>query len=83
MAETRATATVWNLRAEDVRLKRLTGILDGLYVEFGDLVYLTLGLDPDSYALEAEAMDKAAEVVLEARDELRRRAAERKDSADG
>ena len=58
MAETRATATVWYIRAEDVRLKRHDSIPGGLYVQFGDLVYLTLGLDPDGSALEAEAMDK-------------------------
>ena len=83
MAETRATATVWNLRPEDVTLKRHDSIPGGLYLQLGELVYLTLGLDPAGAALEAEAMDKLAEVAIEARDELRRRAAERKDGSEG
>ena len=81
MADTRATASVWNLRAEDVRLKRYEN-LRPIYLELGVAVDVTLGLDPASAALEAEAMDKLAEVAIEARDELRRRAAERKDSSD-
>ena len=73
MAETRATASVWGIRAEDITLKRHEGHAP-VYLELGNLVYVTLG-DPGSEALEAAAMRRLAEVAAEAAEELERRAA--------
>jgi hypothetical protein len=81
MADTRASVTIDNLRAEDVALKRHEG-RPAVYLELGSLVYVTLGLDAGDEALEAAAMRKLSEVAAEAAAELDHRAAEREDGRD-
>jgi hypothetical protein len=77
MAETRATASVWDIRADDIALKRHDTIPAVLYLELGNLVYLTVGSSPEDEALEAAAMRKLARVATEAAEDLERRAAAR------
>ena len=73
MAETRATASVWAIRAEDITLKRADG-RQSMYLELGSLVYVAVG-SPGAEALEAAAMRRLAAVAVEAAEELERRAA--------
>jgi hypothetical protein len=73
MAETRATASVWDIRAGDIALKRAEGRRH-MYLELGPVVYVGVG-SVGAEALEAAAMRKLAEVAAEAAEELERRAA--------
>ncbi len=81
MAETRATASVWAIRAEDITLKRADG-RQSMYLELGSLVYVAVG-SPGAEALEAAAMRRLAAVAVEAAEELERRAAAAADLAAG
>ena len=81
MADARATASVWNLRADDVAVKRYKSQA-ALYLELGELVSVTLGLDREAAADEAAAMRKLERLAGELAAELERRAAAREDGAD-
>jgi hypothetical protein len=78
MADTRASVTIDNLRAEDVALKRHEG-RPAVYLELGSLVYVTLGLDAGDEALEAAAMRKLSALATQAAEELEHRAAGRQE----
>jgi hypothetical protein len=82
MANTRATATVEDIRASDIAVVRREGG-PSLYLELGNLVYVTTGRNPEDAAAEAEAMRALERAAGEVAAELERRAALRKDGGDG
>jgi hypothetical protein len=81
MADTRATATVENLREADVVVTRYEG-KSTLYLELGNLVSVAAGRETGDAAAEAAAMRALERAAGEVAAELERRAALRKDGSD-
>jgi hypothetical protein len=76
MASLMTIIAIWDLRADDIRLRQGAG---GIRLELGNDVDIAAGHVPSKAADEAAAMRKLAGLATGAAEELERRAAARKD----